>query len=67
MQFKWVYGPIHVVTCGPSLLPQQGPDMPLPKIVTLRRGVTVARAVIGRSLKPDAEPKPIHDCVEASA
>ena len=33
--------------CGPSLRPPQGPDVRLPKIVTLRRGDTAARAVIG--------------------
>ena len=32
--------------CGPSLSPQPGPDVPLPKRVTLRRGDAAARAVI---------------------
>ena len=44
-----------------------GAGVLLQKIVTLRRGDAAARPVIARSLKPDAEPKHVHDCVEASA
>ena len=43
-QRKGVYGPI---TTLPTLRPPQGPDVHLPKIVTLRRGNAAARAMIG--------------------
>ena len=52
---------------GPSLRPPQGPDVRLPKTVTFHQGDAAARAVIGPLAKTDAEPKQVHNRVEASA
>ena len=43
-QSKGVMDPLR--PCGPSSRPLQGPDVRLPKNVTLRRGNAAARAVI---------------------
>ena len=58
---KGVYGPITSLRTR-SLRPPQGPDVRLPKIVTSQQGLWLVL-----SQKPDAEPKPVHDCIEASA
>ena len=51
-----------------GLVRQQGPEVHLAKILTLRRGDAAARALIGPLKKQtDAEPKQVHDCVEATA
>ena len=63
--------------CVPSLRPPQGPDVRLPKIVTLRLRDTAARAVIGPITRTRCKTKTakagfktgskqVHDCVEAS-
>ena len=42
--------------CGPSLHPPQGPDMQIPKIVTLLQGDVAGTALIGPLRKPNLNP-----------
>ena len=51
----------HLRPCGPSFRPPQGPDVRLPKIVTLLGGDAAPGAVIGPLTIPDAQPKQVHD------
>ena len=58
--------PDQLRPCGTYFHHPQGPDVRLPKVVTLRRGNAAARVVIGPLTKTRRRNKTGHDCVEST-